>query len=198
MYSYRIEQAIRAASVLHREQGRKGALPLPFITHLMATAFILHDYTDDEDIIVAGLLHDTLEDTDYTEDELTEDFGGRVALLVTTLTEPTHEGNQKLSWLERKQAYVRQLKRGDEGALLIAAADKTHNFRTIVEEYCTDHNRFLQDFGKNLPERLEAYQSIANVINAHLKNDIVHEFNHVFEEYKQFLVNVETSHEKNF
>ena len=196
MYSFRIEQAVRAASVLHRDQSRKGSLPLPFITHLIATALILHDYTDDEDVIVAALLHDTLEDTDYTEAELVEDFGNRVANLVTTLTEPTMDGDRKLSWLERKHAYVKQLKRGEEAALLIAAADKTHNFRTIVEEYCTDYHRFLQDFGKNLPERLEAYQAIANVINARLKNDIVHEFNHVFDEYKQFLINVETSLEK--
>jgi (p)ppGpp synthase/HD superfamily hydrolase len=198
MYSYRVEQAIRAATVLHREQNRKGALPLPYVSHLIAVALILHDYTDNEDVLVAGLLHDTLEDTDYTYDELKEDFGGVVAEIVLTVTEPTHDGDTKLPWLERKHRYARQLKKGDETALLVAAADKIHNFRTMVEEYCTDYNRFLQDFGKNLPERLEAYQAIANVINARLKNDIVHEFNHVFDEYKQFLINVETSLEKNF
>ena len=65
-YSYRIEQAIKAASVLHREQVRKGSVPFPYITHLFAVAMIASDYTDDEDVIVAALLHDTIEDTDYS------------------------------------------------------------------------------------------------------------------------------------
>ena len=86
MYSYRIEQAIRAASVLHKNQLRKGSMPFPYITHLVATAFTLMDYTDDEDVIIAALLHDTLEDTDYTIDELQEDFGGKVRELVEAVT----------------------------------------------------------------------------------------------------------------
>ena len=69
-YSYAIEQAIRAASVLHKDQIRKGSVPYPYVTHLFAVAMIVSDYTSDEDTIVAALLHDTLEDTDYTEEEL--------------------------------------------------------------------------------------------------------------------------------
>lgn len=196
MYSFRIEQAIRAAAVLHRDQNRKGSLPLPYITHLMAVVMILLDYTTDEDTIVAAFLHDTLEDTDYTVDELREDFGGAVVEMVMTLSEPKYTGDQKLSWREKKNAYVKQLKQGSESAVLIAAADKIHNLRTVVEEYCTDHNRYLQDFGKNIDDQHEAYQSISNVINSRLKDaPIVYEFNHVFDEFKQFLVSIETKYE---
>ena len=70
IYSYRVEQAIRAAAVLHNGQVRKGVSPYPFITHLVAVAFLLSDYSNDEDTVIAGLLHDTLEDTDYTPEEL--------------------------------------------------------------------------------------------------------------------------------
>lgn len=190
MYSYRIEQAIRAAAVLHRDQARKGSMPFPFVTHLVATAFTLMDYTEDEDVIVAALLHDTLEDTDYTLEELQEDFGGRVRDFVETLTEPKSIPEQPLTWKERKVAYIRQLKKGPEEALLIAAADKIHNFRTIVEDYVDAHDRFVQDFGKNFSERVEVYQQIANIINSRLKNPILAEFNHVFDEYKEFLSQV--------
>ena len=170
-----------------------GSLPLPYISHLMAVVLILSDYTQNEDIIVAAFLHDTLEDTDYTVEELREDFGGPVAELVLTLTEPKTVGNVKLTWLERKKTYTKQLKQGSEAAVMIAAADKAHNFRTIVEEYHDDHKRFIQDFGPQLEERMEAYQGMANVINSRLKSDIVHEFNHTFKEYKQFLIDVEKS-----
>lgn len=195
MYSYKVEQAIRASSILHQDQLRMGSLPLPYISHLMAVALILSDYTDDEDTIVAAFLHDTLEDTDYTAEELKEDFGGPVAELVLALTEPKTINGVKLSWLDRKKTYVKQLKQASPAALMIAAADKAHNFRTMVEEYHDDHKRFIQDFGPHLEERMEAYQAMANVINSRLKSDIVHEFNHTFKEYKQFLIDVEKSQE---
>ncbi len=193
MYSYRVEQAIRAAAVLHKDQIRRGSMPFPFVTHLIATAFTLMDYTDDEDVVIAGLLHDTLEDTDYTVEELQEDFGGRVRDFVETLTEPKNTPERKVSWMDRKLTYAKQLKRGPEEAVLIAAADKIHNFRTIVEDYADAHARFYQDFGRNSDERLEAYEHIATVINSRLKNPILEEFNHVFSAYKNFLHDVKRS-----
>ena len=191
MYSYKIEQAIRAASILHQDQLRMGTLPLPYISHLMAVVLILSDYTDDEDTIVAAFLHDTLEDTDYTLDELREDFGGPVSDIVLALTEPKVLNEKKLGWLDRKREYNKQLKLASEKALMIAAADKSHNFRTVVEEYSDDHKRFLQDFGPQTQDRMEVYQTMANTLNSRLKSDIVHEFNHTFTEYKNFLINVE-------
>lgn len=193
MYSYRIEQAIRAASVLHRNQLRKGSMPFPYVTHLVATAFSLMDYTDDEDVIIAALLHDTLEDTDYTIDELQEDFGGRVRDIVEALTEPKSEPDDPLTWKERKVEYALNLKDGPIEAVMIAAADKVHNFRSAIEDYYDSPDRFITDFGKNFDERIEAYQTIANVINKRLDGPILAEFNHVFDEYKQFLAHVKES-----
>lgn len=198
MYSYRIELAIRAAAVLHKDQLRKGSMPFPYVTHLVATAFTLMDYTDDEDVIIAALLHDTLEDTDYTVDELQEDFGGKIKEIVETLTEPKSTPEKKYSYRETKKIYADQIKKGPMEAVLIAAADKMHNLRTMVEDYTDDHDRFMQDFGKNFDERLEAYQTIANVINSRLKGNILAEFNHVFSEFKQFLNNVKKSEDSKY
>ena len=198
MYSYRIEQAIRAAAVLHKDQFRKGSMPFPYVTHLVATAFTLIDYTDDEDVIISALLHDSLEDTDYTIDELQEDFGGRVREIVETVTEPRNTPERKISWREKKLIYVKQLKKGSQEALLVAAADKIHNFRTIVEDYYDNHDSFIQDFGKNFEERIEVYQEIADAINGRLESRILDEFNHVFEEYKEFLHNIKEAEERKY
>lgn len=198
MYSFRIEQAIRAAAVLHHDQTRKGSMPYPFVTHLFSVAMSLTAYTEDENVIIAALLHDTLEDTDYTLAELTEDFGGTVAQIVDTLSEKKMDGETKVPWAERKKAYAKQLKNGPVEAIMIAAADKIHNFRTAVEEYYEDHNRFLQDFGKNLDERIEVYQTIANVINNRLSGPLLSEFNHVFDEYKHFIYDIKKAQEFKF
>jgi (p)ppGpp synthase/HD superfamily hydrolase len=198
MYSYRIEQAIRAAAVLHQTQLRKGSMPFPYVTHLFATAFTLLDYTNDEDVIIAALLHDTIEDTDYTIDELQEDFGGKVREIVEAVTEPKSTPENRVSFSERKQVYTQQLKKGPKEAILVAAADKMHNFRTMIEDYSDAHERFVQDFGKNFDERIEAYQNIANVINNRLDGAILAEFNHVFEEYKQFIYDVKKTDEARY
>lgn len=190
MYSYRIELAIRAASILHKDQVRKGSVPIPYISHLMAVAMILMDYTDEEDVIIAAFLHDTIEDTDYTATELREDFGGKVAEIVEALTEPQDTKSQSYSWRERKQLYAKHLRNAPKEALLIAAADKIHNMRAIVEEYYNDHARFLAEFQGSLEDRVLMYQDIANVINRGLDNEILKEFNHVFEEYKNFVTDV--------
>ena len=190
MYSYRVEQAIRAASVLHKDQFRKGSMPFPYITHLIATAFTLLDYTDDEDVIIAALLHDSIEDTDYTIEELQEDFGGKVREIVEFVTEPKNTPDKKYGWREKKEVYVKQLKKAPKEALLVAAADKIHNFRTIVEDYTDDYNRYVQDFGKNFDDRLDVYEELSVVINSRLDSPIKSEFNHVFDEFKEFLYKI--------
>ncbi|MEN9922267.1 MAG: hypothetical protein RL097_544 [Candidatus Parcubacteria bacterium] len=161
------------------------------MTHLMSVMMMLRDYTTDEDILVAALLHDTLEDTDYTKEELREDFGERVALLVETLTEPKYLNDRRLPWLETKKEYARQLRKGPVEAVMISAADKAHNFRTMIDEYYNDHDRFLQDFGTDINGRLEAYHHISNAINNRLTDGIVHEFNHTFKAFNEFIIDVQ-------
>jgi (p)ppGpp synthase/HD superfamily hydrolase len=190
MYSYRIEQALRAATILHKDQVRKGAVAIPYVSHLFAVAMIAGDYTQDEDVIIATLLHDTLEDTDYTAEELREDFGGEVCELVVALTEPQTTEFKKMSWKEQKIHYAKSLRNAPEKALIVAAADKIHNMRAIVEEYYDDHMRFMADFGGTLEDRMLMYQDISNALNRSLKNAIITEFNHVFEEYKNFIIDV--------
>lgn len=196
MYTYKIEQAIRAVTILHEDQLRKGSIPLPYVSHLFAVMMILRDYTTDEDTLVAALLHDTIEDTDYTVEELKDDFGGPIAEIVMDITEPKYDGEDKLKWIDRKKAYIKQLKKADQKALMVCAADKIHNLRSMVEEYHDSYDRFVKDFGHNFQERLEMYQAISNILNSRLKNDILHEFNNTFTEYKNFLTNVQESQNK--
>lgn len=196
MYSYRIEQAIRATAILHKNQLRKGEAPLPYVTHPMAVAMIVADYTKDEDVVIAALLHDTIEDTDYTAEELQEDFGGEVREIIESITEPQDDEKKQYTWLERKKKYAKQLKKAPEAALLVAAADKIHNMRAIVEEYFDDHSRFMQEYKGTLDDRLLIYQDFSNVLNSRLKNDIIHEFNHVYTEYKNFIIDVKKTKEE--
>ena len=190
-YSYAIEQAIRASAILHKDQVRKGPVPYPYLTHLFSAAMIAADHTDSEETIVATLLHDTLEDTEYTEAELREDFGNAVADIVRIVTEPPRASNDLKAILAQKKQYLKQIKNAPESALIVVAADKIHNMRCMVEEYHADPARFIADFGMALSDRMRIYQEISNILNRGLKNGILSEFNSVFAEYKNFILNVE-------
>ncbi len=193
-YSYAVEQAIRAASVLHKDQVRKGHVPYPYITHLFAVAMIVSDYTDDEGTIVASLLHKTLEDTDYTEKELEDDFGGSVKELVVSITEEQGQTTDPKDQLEYKKKYLKQLKTASERALVIVAADEIHHMRSIIEEYYEDHSAFIAEFGTAFDDKILHYQEISNTLNRSVKNAILAEFNSVFSEYKNFIHDVEKKH----
>ena len=185
-------KGVHFASTKHRLQRRKDAAKTPYINHPVEVAETLWRVGEVRDMVtlVAALLHDTIEDTDYTMEELETDFGKNVAKIVATVTEPDNTGDKKIPWVDVKKTYARQIKNGPIEAVMVAAADKIHNFRSIVETYYEDHDGFLRDFGTDLDSRLEAYQAIANAINNRLADGIVHEFNHTFEQYKNFIFDV--------
>lgn len=196
IYSYKIEQAIRAAAVLHKDQVRKGSAPYPYITHLVAVAFLLSDYTDDEDVIVAGLLHDTLEDTDYTPRELENDFGEKVKDIVLDVTDALSSERGLLSWSDRNERYIKKLKKAPIESLLVSAADKIHNMRTIVEEYHRNQKQYLVDFNHDPREVSDIYEQLATIFAENLKNDILVEFENVYAEFRAFLEGVIREYER--
>ena len=195
-YTYAIEQAIRAASVLHKGQECKGQVPYPYITHLFAVALIVADYTDNEDAIVTALLHDTLTDTDYTEVEIEDDFGGAIKDMILSITEPVLDGSNTRMHDHMQKNFVKQLKTASEPALIVLAADKIHTMRSIIEDYINDFSSFLAHFGSQRERDLFLYQEISNALNRRLHNAILTEFNNVFSEYKKFIHAVKEKNEQ--
>lgn len=184
MYTPKIENAIKTVSVLHKDQVRKGSAGLPYISHLFSVALLVREYTDEESVVAAALLHDTLEDTPYTESELRADFGDQVAEIVLGVTEPAQMTH---GWKERKEAYSQTLREAPQGSLLVSAADKIHNMRSVLVEYKEKPEEFKAQFGGTLEERIMMYQEIADVLTKRLDNAILQEFLDVFREYKEFI-----------
>lgn len=119
----RFFNTVNIASRLHRNQVRKDKEETPYISHLFGVAMLLADVTEDEDVVLAGLMHDTLEDVpDYTYENLLKDCGARVADFVKNVTEEKH-----LPYKERKMAYLSNIKESDNQSLIISVADKLHN-----------------------------------------------------------------------
>src|SRR5262245_64373722 len=106
IFTGRTEHAIAMAIRAHDTQVRKGDGKLPYVVHPVTAALILSRYSGDEDTIIAGLLHDTIEDTLVTAEEIEREFGPKVRDIVLDVTESRLPN---LSWETRKARYLRHL-----------------------------------------------------------------------------------------
>ena len=133
-----IQKAFQVADTAHKEQVRKSGEP--YIIHPLCVAIILADLELDKETIVAGLLHDVVEDTIMTEEEIKEEFGADVALLVDGVTKLQHlqmtesTGDKSADKLELQAENLRKMflaMAKDIRVILIKLADRLHNMRTL-------------------------------------------------------------------
>jgi (p)ppGpp synthase/HD superfamily hydrolase len=128
-------RALDAASTWHAGQTRKTG-DAPYVSHLLQVAGLVleHDGTDEQ--AAAALLHDAVEDTDATVEEIERTFGPRVAAIVAGCTDtlPGDTPDAKSPWTERKARYLEQLRDAGGTIALVAACDKLHNLRGLVAE----------------------------------------------------------------
>lgn len=131
-----IKKAIQFAARKHHGHFRKEVEPLPYITHLFSVALLVAEDGADDDTVSAALLHDTLEDTETTREELVSAFNERVVELVEAVSEQkkTHAG-EPIPWKERKIGYLAQLEGAHDEALLISIADKIDNIESKLEAF---------------------------------------------------------------
>lgn len=180
------ERALNAAAKLHDGQYRKKSR-LPYITHLVATASIVSMHSSDEEVVAAALLHDTLEDTAYTEEELHAEFGPRVAELVLSVTIPEMLEGEGADWGRDRRRYCEQIVSAPDAAALIVAADKLHNFRCIAFEYGDDAAAFRKDFGGSSEDRIAVYGAIVRAVEDRIPAELASELKAAWDGYHDFL-----------
>ncbi len=183
----KIEKAIKRASILHEGQVRKSTKNTPYITHLFSVAALLSNYAGKEDVIVAGLLHDTLEDTPYTEEELEAEFGLAIKETVFSVTEVSYyeRKNRNFPWKERKEIYLEKLKTAGADALMVSAADKIDNLEGMIEGYRKNGASVWESFKGSPEEQIWFFGSVLAILEERLQSDIVPHFRLVFEESKE-------------
>ncbi len=142
-----INKAIKFAAEAHAGATRKGS-DIPFILHPLEAAAIVARLSNDQDLMIAAILHDTIEDTDVTYDDIKREFGARIADLVN------HESEDKTkTWLERKSHTINTLKNEPRDVKIIAMGDKLSNMRSMAHDYAAFGNKVWERFNvkdKNL------------------------------------------------
>lgn len=155
-----IEKAFQFALNKHEGQFRKGT-GTPYITHPFAVGMILKHYQYSDTVIAAGILHDTLEDTDTTENELLEVFGKDVLKLVQAASEK----DTSLSWEERKQHTIDELPFKTSNQLAVILADKLHNIRSIQDDVDELGEIVWDRFNRGKSDQSWYYTSILNSLS---------------------------------
>jgi GTP pyrophosphokinase len=157
--SKRFEDAFLYAAEIHKTQPRKGT-EIPYLSHLMAVAGIVLENGGDEDIAIAALLHDVIEDGggDDARQEIRRRFGQRVVSIVDECTDA--EVFPKPPWRPRKEAYIAHLKHASPSARLVSAADKLHNASAILADYRVVGEALWERFNASRDEILWYYQSL--------------------------------------
>ena len=167
----RYTQALQWAAELHMQQRRKGK-PVPYISHLIAVSALVWEDGGTEDLAIAALLHDAIEDCGVSEEQIAARFGEGVAAIVADCTDTNGAvaaGGIKEDWLTRKKRYIQHLQSAPIDSLLVSAADKAHNARDMV----LDAGRDPTMWGK-LNAKLEGsawyLQSLHNIFSRRLEN----------------------------
>ncbi len=177
-----IQKAINVAATAHKDQLRKDK-KIPYIAHPFSVAIILSEYTEDEDVIIAALLHDIIEDVpdQYSEQQMRAEFGDRTTDIVLEVT----EDKSITDWDERKRQYREGLERDSQKALLLSTADMLQNLTSMIEAYEQIGSKFFENFTTDQATRVDAYAKRIAILKRRLDSPIVTELEKVFEKFTQ-------------
>jgi len=167
----------------HAGQTRK-ASTIPYIAHLMGVASLVLEAGGDEDLAIAALLHDVVEDCGGAPmlKEVRRRFGKRVAKIVDECTDT--DAVPKPPWRERKENYLRRLRRADADTRLVSAADKLHNVRSILADYREIGESVWARFSGGREGTLWYYRALRDEFLRGKSNRLIREYERAVRELK--------------
>ena len=177
---------------LHIER-RKGT-GIPYLAHLFGVASLvmgeagLAGFPVTEDMVIAALLHDAVEDHGGAArlEDIRTNFGVEVARMVEGLSDSLAEdANAKEPWEERKKAYIERLRNEPADARLISAADKLYNARSILEDYRIIGAEIWKRFKRSRDLQIWYFESLLHVFKSKGKMRIIDELERVVDELKE-------------
>lgn len=193
-----LDRAIMFACQAHRNVERRGK-GFPYIAHPLEAMSIVSTITNDQELLAAACLHDVIEDTEFTYEDIKERFGQRVADLVNAETDQVFPNmSSSESWRLRKEAAIKHLAEASRDVQIVAIGDKLSNMRAIYRDYKAEGDPFFNRFHvKDPKEHAWHYRSLAESFNkirdTEAYQEFVHLINKIFPKYEDFSVKKEES-----
>jgi len=187
MSSDRVNELLQRASdyvhTAHHDQSRKGKLAYPYVFHPLETGFIASTMTDDEDVIVAAILHDVIEDAHKTRDDIEKDFGKKVADLVASESEDKRPDRPASdTWKERKAETIEDLRKASIETVIICLSDKLSNIRSSYFDFVNNGSSFWEKFNVKDPNlQCWYYATLGQIFSTKLADKAA------YKEYRRYL-----------
>ncbi len=177
-YTHQIQKAISLAIKAHHGQTRKGT-EIPYVTHPLSVGLILSRTGALEDVIIAGILHDTIEDGDITKEDIEKEFGESVANIVNDVTEQ----DKSLPWMERKQQALEHVSEMGKDGLLVKSADVLHNLQNTLSDYKEIGDELFKRFNAPKEAQLTRYGKLIYALkDAWKDNPLLPDLESVYQE----------------
>lgn len=179
-----VDKAIKFAVDAHANTERRGK-GFPYVIHVLEAMEIVASVTNDPELLAAAVLHDTVEDTEVTLEDLRREFGPRVADLVESESDVFIPGSDEgSSWIARKQAGIKRLASVSRDAKIVAIGDKLSNMRAIARDYRKMGDELWNIFhapnGKS--DHAWRYRALADAMKELADTDAYQEFVRLVEE----------------
>lgn len=147
-----LDRALAFAIKAHSGVERRGK-GFPYIVHPLEAVAIVASITADQELLAAAALHDVVEDTEYTVEDIRKNFGDRVANLVSVESDLVVEGkSESESWVERKQFAINRLSKLDRDGKIVSIGDKLSNARAMLQDYETMGEELWKKFHVSDPK----------------------------------------------
>lgn len=175
-----LDRAIVFAVRAHAGTERRGK-GFPYIVHPMEAVEIVATITPDQELLAAAALHDTVEDTDVTIEQIRAEFGDRIASLVGAETDLVIEGqSEQDSWHDRKRAAIDRLSKASRDVKIVAMGDKLSNMRAIARDYAVQGDALWSLFHATDPKDHEwHYRGLADALRELEGTFAFHEFEYL-------------------
>jgi (p)ppGpp synthase/HD superfamily hydrolase len=166
-FSEQIEAALILAARAHHTQTRKGG-DSPYIVHPVHVCLILFRHGFSEEVAIAGLLHDVVEDQDVPLTRIGSEFGPEVTGIVAALTERKRDGDAERPWEERKREALVRLESAGAGAAAVKAADVVHNAHSLTRDLRHQGSAVWEHYKRGPDSTLWYYRRAAEIVRGHL------------------------------
>ncbi len=182
MWTKKQQKAVTFSFQAHKGQKREEK-DLPYVLHPMAVGIILAKLNSSEEVIIAGLLHDVIEDTDFEKDDIKEKFGKKVANLVDEVSEKDRD----LPYAERKQRAAAKLLEVSDQAVMVKAADVLSNITDLTIDLFKRGEVAFDIFNTDKNSKIKQIERVIKILKIRIGSEkIIKKLEERFTEIKRY------------
>lgn len=188
-----LDKAISFATKAHSNTERRGK-GFPYIVHPLEALSIVATMTNDQKLLAAAVLHDVIEDTKVTIEEIEREFGAEIASIVKSETSHDFDKSGRMvSWREKKQETLDHLKNASKEAKMVALGDKLSNIRAMKNDYAVIGDKLWERFHDNNPKNhawyyLSLVESLRELENYQAFKEFERDVHEVFDKFVEFKI----------